>query len=64
MERPAVIRSLFAPRTPSEVLAEERAKVLARKPALSLVRPDPRPQPEMFVWRSVADLIPIKDTDR
>jgi hypothetical protein len=59
-----VIRSLFAPRTPSEVLAEERARVAARKPALSLVRPDPRPQPEMFVWHRIADLIPIKETDR
>jgi hypothetical protein len=50
-----VIRALFAPKTPAEELAEERARIARKRPDLVLI--DRRPDPDMFRWWSVADLI-------
>ncbi len=56
-----MIRSLFAPKTPNEEWAEERAKVAKRSAHLALVpaSADPRPNPEMFVWKRLEDLYPV-----
>lgn len=54
------MRAFFAPRLPAEIERAEREKVARQKPRLSLVGLDPRPDPSMFAWRSVADLIPIQ----
>lgn len=50
------LRRFFGPVTPSEEWQIERERIAARKPHLSLVREDPRPDPDMFAWRSVAEL--------
>lgn len=52
-----MIRHLFKPVTPAEELRAEREKIARKSPALSLVKPDPRPDPRMWEWHSVAELI-------
>ena len=48
---------LFRPTTPAEELAEERARIARKAPHLSVVGKDPRPDPDMWRWWSVAELI-------
>lgn len=55
------MKSLFYPRLPAEEWAAEREKIAARKPHLSLVAPDPRPDPDMYRWVSVSDVIPVRE---
>ena len=52
------MKGLFAPMTPAEVERLERERVAKKKPALALVTTrDPRPDPEMFRWVSIAELM-------
>lgn len=53
--------SLFRPVLPADVERIERERIAKKRPHLSLVRPDPRPDPDMFAWRSVADFIPVRE---
>jgi hypothetical protein len=54
-----MIRALFAPITPAEELARERERIARRKPHLALAstQTDPRPNPDMFRWHAVSDLL-------
>ena len=55
--------SLFAPRLPAEIERREREQIAARKPHLSLVGKDRRPDPNMFVWKDVASLFQDAEQD-
>lgn len=50
------MKSLFAPKLPSEIERAEREKIARKHPHLSLVGKDPRPDPCHFEWKSVAEL--------
>jgi hypothetical protein len=52
-----MLAKLFAPALPAEELAKERAKVAKRLPHLALVGKDRRPDPTMFAWFSVEEMI-------
>lgn len=53
-----MIRALFAPQTPYEAEKAEREAVARKKPHVALVSSqDPRPDPDMFRWWSVAELM-------
>lgn len=54
------LRRFFGPVTPSEEWQIERERIAARKPHLSLVKEDPRPDGSMFEWKSVAELFERK----
>jgi hypothetical protein len=58
------MKSLFAPRLPAEIERAERERIARKTPHLALVVKDPRPEPNMYVWRSVADLVPVNGEDR
>lgn len=49
----------FAPKLPAEVEREERERIARKRPHIALVVParDPRPDPDMFRWHSVAELL-------
>jgi hypothetical protein len=49
---------IFAPKLPADEWAEERRKIASRKPHLVLV--DRRPDPELYRWYRVEDLVPVK----
>jgi hypothetical protein len=51
--------SLFAPKLPADEWRAEMARVEKRRPDLRIV--DKRPDPQMFRWVSLSDLIPIKE---
>jgi hypothetical protein len=55
-----MIKALLSPKTTAEEWAIERDKIAARKPHLSLVVKDPRPDPDMYVWRDPAELFERK----
>lgn len=50
------MKSLFAPLLPAEIERRERERIAARKPHLSLVGKDPRPEPDMFVRKEASAL--------
>lgn len=54
-----MIRALFAPISPADELREERERVARRKPHLALAssQADPRPDPDMWRWFSVEELM-------
>lgn len=54
-----MIRALFTPMTPAEEERLERERIARKKPHLALVGAvkDPRPDPDMFRWWSVAELL-------
>jgi hypothetical protein len=47
---------LLRPITPAEEWAAERAKIARKRPDLALVT-QPRPDPDMFRWWSVSELM-------
>jgi hypothetical protein len=51
-------------RLPSEIEREERERVATKRPALAMPRWIPRivpkAQPDPFVWRDVADFMPVE----
>lgn len=50
--------SFLAPILPAEIERRERERVAKKRPHLSLVGVrDPRPDPDMFRWWSVAELM-------
>lgn len=52
--------TFWKPLLPAEIEKAERQAVERRKPHLSLVQKDPRPDPEMFTWKRVEDLCPVQ----
>ena len=56
-----MIRHLFSPLTPADQERIERERIAIKAPHLSLVGKDPRPDPEMFRWVSVASMFEERD---
>ncbi len=50
---------LFAPLLPAEIERRERERIARKAPHLALDGRDPRPTPDMFVWKDVAELVPV-----
>jgi hypothetical protein len=55
-EREAKV-SLFAPRLPAEIERRERERIAVKKPHLNLVGQDRRPDPDMFRWVSLDEVM-------
>lgn len=52
-----MLARLFTPATPADEERAERERVAKRRPHLALAGQDPRPDPQMFAWFSVAEMV-------